>query len=340
MKIRSFPISLLILALFSLNLTGCGSLPTSPTSTLPVTQTATLEIPTQTPSPTATPESQLSESVLEKFKIAGIDNIKDMANATYDNKGLHITIEGQGIIDVPDSNLENFVNLGAEHNGKMYGEDHFLPVYDENTELTSIYQYDVNSKSWFISEILSKVDVNDPNSVTARHVFSGALARQLHKLDIEFPEGSVSNGWKAESLDHLGHSRPAPGAKTMELDPFIFNMKGDFLGIENGKFSLIVIPVLNKDGTVGFLNVIGQANVHYNKENILRMIKVSNGTGVGVMRETSTEVSNKFWDNTDVKYGARLYPVQGPQIIEKAVKEMEDTGNITSDTEKLIFNPS
>lgn len=72
MKIRSFPIGLLILILFSVNLTSCGVQPASPTSTAPAAQTPTLATPSQTSTP---PESPLPE--IKKYTQ---DEINQMTN--------------------------------------------------------------------------------------------------------------------------------------------------------------------------------------------------------------------------------------------------------------------
>lgn len=143
MKIRSFPIGLMILVLFSANLTGCGGQPASPTLTPSATQTPTLAIPTQTATPT---EPTLPPEVKEKFELAGVD-LANMQNAKYDKDGLQITL--------PDEQVE-VISVADLEKGLYLTEDNILQIRDEEGEnVLFFFTQDEETKKWMINQTLT-----------------------------------------------------------------------------------------------------------------------------------------------------------------------------------------
>lgn len=91
-------------------LTACAT----PTSQVTVTSEVTVTL-TPTPTQTPTPEPALPAEVVEKFNKAGI-NPSDLQNATVDQNGMHITIDGKAIdisLDDFKANTFNAVNSNA-----------------------------------------------------------------------------------------------------------------------------------------------------------------------------------------------------------------------------------
>ncbi len=92
MKIRSFTISLLVSIVFSMNLTSCGALPASPTSTPPPTLTATpTATSTETPSPTESPlppsDVRVAVGANQELLISDKDLTADWKETVTDENG-------------------------------------------------------------------------------------------------------------------------------------------------------------------------------------------------------------------------------------------------------------
>lgn len=288
-----------------------------------------------------TVESKLPEIVMEKFKVAGINSVDDITNATYDNTGLHITIEGQGIIDVPDEELINFVNLGAEHNGKMYGEDHFLPVYDETTGLTSIYVYDKSTKKLVFSETLSPLTIStDPKNISsckARHIYSGALAREINNHAISFPEDSINLGWDYKA----GETGQAPiflkaGSKGVMQIANICKIPTDYLGLPSETARIITVALLNPDRSIGLLNFIATSD---QQSLIVDELKSTSGFNVGILRYFASTQLNSLWSGSSYSLLIRSTAL-GQKTNNILINTIQKNGIVGPEAETQILTPT
>lgn len=175
MKIRSFPIGLMILVVFSLNLPSCGNVPASPTLTPPATPTPTLAIPSQTATPT---ESTLSPETQTMFDKAGI-KLEDLG--TVKNDGLHITLEsGEVVISLEDLNKNSYL---GQYNVWQY----------RNTENTQVlYAFDKENK--VLLEASKYIQLDKMNVEGYIHVDNmdelDKLVRITEMLSMPFPENT------------------------------------------------------------------------------------------------------------------------------------------------------
>jgi len=116
-------------------------------------------------------------------------------------------------------------------------------------------------------------------------------------------------------------------------------MTGDFEGLPNKKMYVIGIPAINKDGTTGVLNILTDNNVRYNLKHLLSVIKETKGTGLVITRQVFPDSEKWGWNEPTYNFLLRLYRTEGADKISYAVSELEATGIVSPDIEKLIFLP-
>lgn len=148
MKIRAFPIGMIILAFLSLNLASCGNVSVSPASTPPATQTNTPEIPSPTPAEPLSPafidlQEQIAQSDIYTLTKDGfemknpdgtitlIPNIKP--NIFDEDLTFTITYAGQEFIVEFDSIKEKDITFTGEEDRKwVWNGNNLVRSYTEN----------------------------------------------------------------------------------------------------------------------------------------------------------------------------------------------------------------
>lgn len=330
---------------FLLLLLFCGIVGCSPQVTVTSEVTVTLTpspTPTSIPTSTSTPEPQLSPETQAELDLAGID-LKDMTNATFNNvDGLTINLENGDVVNVKTEDLSNFLNFGGMHEDKMYGEDHFLPVYDEETGLTTIYEYGKDKKEWFLSEVLSPLEIsNDPNkpsSCTARHIFSGAMATELHKLEITFPEDAFNAGWDYKRGE--GGSAPlylSTDSKDAMQIVNICKISNDFLGLTT-QSHVLSVGVLNPDYSIGYINFFTENKTWLDK--VINKINNTGGTGAGIFREHNEGQIQNAWNHPIAAPFVRLYAIEGEDRIKLEVNKLQINDIVSVSFSRLLVSPN
>lgn len=153
MKIRSFPIGLMILVLFSANLTGCGGQPASPTLTPSATQTPTLAIPTQTATPTEPPDQQFKNMEQDYKKTLTPEQL-----AVYE-KAPDMTKEGR-VRKFLDGDFSTYLAYYDEKEGKDKGE--VVAVFNQETQKLNPALYVEGGRTLFINEVSKSEMIYNP----------------------------------------------------------------------------------------------------------------------------------------------------------------------------------
>lgn len=232
MKVRSFTISLLILAVFSANLTSCGALPASPIQTLTPAREATA---TPVPTASATPaESQLPDEVNAKFEQAGID-IKDMTNAKFDKDGLHIALKSGEVIVSNDELIER-IHIGQGN----------VLQYRDKANQNVIYAFDKETKTFLESSQYLQKDKNNVEGYI--RVGSWDKLKELWEKEKMFlipfdPENTYFPESEDINRDYLNFDRS---------DEYYYPFGKLPAGMDS-PFRLINFVILEKDETAGRL---------------------------------------------------------------------------------------
>jgi len=316
---------ILVVIFLAIILTAC----TTPTPQVTVTpKTTVTPSPTNTPAPTSPPEPALPAEAVEKFDKAGID-VKNMDNATFDQNGLHITID-EKTVDIPNAELEKFV---YQENGVTKEIYQFLPVVDKDTNNMVLYTFNKDTNSWEVKEELPlvkiSVDKNKPSSCTYMDVLSGNLARSIREQAIiEFPEDAVNMGWDYKK----GEAGTAPiflveGSKNaMQLANFC-KMPADFLGLD-GTIDIATVAVLNPDDSTGLVNFL-LGNDKDLRQWIVDTVE-NGGFNLGLLRRAVGNFSNSL------KSVPLIFKVTNGEII----NSIQTSDTISEEASRSIFVPA
>lgn len=335
---------------------------TPPQSTLTSTQTepatptnAEFAAPTLIPSPTPAPTETstqipqtLPKEVQDKFVNAGINPLDINIDPT--TQIWHMTTDSGEIIDIPLSDVDkNFVNFKSgqmpnDPEGKYKLPDteyHFMPIVDGNTNQMVLYRFNQQTKLWEEFKRLDKIVITDKDvavNVTIYDILSGNLLRTLKELDIKFPDGAISNGWKAVNGADTSSIFQAPGTKNAVVKAATLNLSLDFLGLKKSE-ELYSLAFLNKDKTYGFGNIpTGNKVVKRTLDRFL----ANGGTGLGFLRELTQLGYN--WNHQSLDLYPRSYVAEGGAEsnggnYRKTINDILNKG-VTDATAKTIILPT
>lgn len=197
-----------------------------------------------------------------------------------------------------------------------------------------------------ISEIFAPMELgtaDKPGKCTFDDIQSGRYAWNARQQAEPFSADIKNTGWKPEGGTHQGHLTLKVGNFGVEqTKPFVCEVVGDFFGLQvkPGELYIITIPVKNTDGTTGFLNLLAASNTEINKERILKALVKSKGTGVGVIRSLNQTAIESALKSSKYKFGGQLWKAQGVNNITREVNNLEDSGIISAEMERMIFIPS
>jgi hypothetical protein len=180
------------------------------------------------------------------------------------------------------------------------------------------------------------VDPNKMGVCIYEDITSGRLDWNIDKSGIAFPEDAANEGWENRS----GESNSAPmflsrdSKDAMQLVN-LCKINDGFLDLPDRTSFVASVAVLNTDGTTGTLNFL----LDHKKALDWFLQTFSNMGNIGIRKQITESVVKGSW-NGDYAPSARSYETQGKEIVKKLLNELQITGVIPKDLEKILLTPS
>ena len=202
-----------------------------------------------------------------------------------------------------------------------------MPITTPTTEVTT------PTETFEVMEL--STDPEKPTICTYEDITSGRWAWNVKQQAQPFPEGAVNLGWERSERGSTSNLVFVDGSIDAIQEPFICKTTGEFEGLPDKNLYVLGLPVLNKDGSTGVLNLfVSDSDYKNNLSNLLRKMKESNGTRLELVTHKTNVEEN--WTGK-FAFSFRLYRTQDEKKVVYVTNQLEISDNIPADMEKMLF---
>lgn len=258
-------------------------------------------------------------------------------NYTY-----HTDVEGELGIDLGSGTfLTVDGNVLIYVGGTSFDEiDPKLVKFGDAGRIQSIDGYELQDGIWVESITFEPMELTtDPNNMGVCEfegdIDSGRLDwsidRAVENGEIVFPEDAFNGGWGNKPGENIhGSMFLSSDSKDAQQIVSLCKINDAFLGLPDKTSYVASVVVLNVDGTHG--------NLHFflNDEKELKFFLTTFGQNKGIRKEQVAEIVEQYWHLP----AARLYRTQGDKLMFKLLDQLQSTGVVPKELEKLLVSPA